>query len=444
MTSFRFSSQSLKTLLLVTGVCLLLVIPAQAGQPPDFQTGKSLFEHGDFNGAFSIFQQLVQQNPGDPELDFLLGRSAFEIGDYETAIFAFERVLIARPEADRVRLELGRSYFELGEFESARTSFREVLEHNPPINVRTNIERYLQLIDKASRQHQFSGMLSLGLSYDDNAYTSPIDDRIKTILDIINLTGNNATPQEDFISQSTLALSHLYRKHPRRPGWLTGLLFYNASYFDNQDLNLNLLGLSTGPIWSLGTWQGRVQGSFNYLTLDNDRYLTTAGLDLEETWRPNATYSLGLLGALTRLNYASDNRDADQYRLLARPAGTWGKNRLSADLGGEWSEARDDQYSYFRYLFRIGYERRLPWQVAMNLGYRLQDTIYTGLAPLFGKKRQDIMRESSLVLSRVFWTRPKGEQLRALLSYVYTYTTSNIDLYKYDKQVLSFALSYLF
>jgi hypothetical protein len=80
----------------------------------------------------------------------------------------------------------------------------------------------------------------------------------------------------------------------------------------------------------------------------------------------------------------------------------------------------------------------------LNLSGRLQDTIYTGVAPLFGKKRQDILREASLGLNRVIWTRPGGEQLRALVNYVYTYTSSNIELYKYDKQVLSFALNYLF
>lgn len=444
MTGYRFSFQTLQFLLLITVFGLLLAAPALAAQPSQLETGKAAFARGDFKGAYTIFQQLVRQSPGDPEVDFLLGRSAYEIHDYETAVFAFERVLIARPEADRVRLELGRSYFELGEFETARNNFQEVLGHNPPATVRANIERYLQLIAKVTRVNQLSGMLSLGLSYDNNVFSSPVDEQIQTILGNVTLSGSGATPQEDLISQNSLSLNHLYRQHPRRPGWLTGLLLYNADYFKEQSLNLNLLGLTTGPVWQLGNWQGRLQGTFNYLTLAGERYLTTAGVEFEQDWRPGSVFGLGLLGSLSRLNYAENARDAGQYRLTARPSWTWDKNRLSVDLGVEWSEARDGQYSYRRHLLRIGYERRLPWQLILNLSGRLQDSDYTGEAPLFGKKRHDILHEASLGLSRVLWSKPGGGQLRALVSYVYTDTASNIDLYKYDKQVLSFALSYLF
>jgi tetratricopeptide (TPR) repeat protein len=427
-------------------VCwLLLAWPALAGAQAGFPEAQAAFAAGDFQSAFNLFQRLVQESPGDPELDFLLARSAFEIGDYETAIFAFERVLIAQPEADRSRLELGRSFFELGEFESARASFQQVLDHHPPANVSANIHRYLQLIDRKTRPHQLSGLLALGLSYDDNIHSSPIDEQIQTLLGNLTLSGSGATPQEDIISQNSLALNHLYRQHPQRPGWLSALLLYNASYFDEGSLNLNLVGFTSGPLWQNEAGQGRLQGTFHYLSLDDERYLTTAGLEFEQSWRVGAACSVGLLGALTRLNYAADERDARQARLVVRPVWSWGGNRLGGDLGGEWSSARDGQYSYRRALLRLGYQRQLPWRLTINLGGRLQVSDYLGEAPLFGKKRHDVLREANLDLSRVLWQEQRGGgQLRAEVSYVLTATASNIDLYEYDKQVLSFALSYLF
>jgi len=333
----------------------------------------------------------------------------------------------------------------LGEFESARARFQEVLNHTPPANVRANIEHFLQLIDKASRRHHWSGMLSLALSYDNNVHYSPLKDQIQGVDSIIALDEVLATAKEDFISQNTLALNHLYRQHPQRPGWLTGLVLYNASYFEEQNLNLNLLGLNSGPIWQQGAWQGKLQGLFNYLALDDERYLTTTGLELEEVWQRDPIFSLGQQGSLSNLDYEIDERDARQYRLAVKPTWAWSKSRLLTNLGMEWSNASDDQHSYQRILLKMDFQRQVSGQLTVNLGGRWQDSAYTDEAPLFGKKRHDVLREASLGLSRVVWAEPKGAgQLSALLNYVVSSAGSNIDLYDYEKQVLSLSLSYQF
>ena len=436
-----------RTLLLALclSACALLASPPATARAADLQVANEAFVRGDFARAYTILQALTASRPGDPEVDFLLGRSAYQLGDYETAVFAFERVLIARPEADRVRLELGRSYFQLGEFSSARASFEQVLAKDPPPAVRGNIVRYLERLERASRSHLFSGLLSLALSYDDNVRSSPVDERIATVLGEVTLDGAGARPEEDLIAQTTLALNHLYRSHPRRPGWLSGLLLYNASYFDEQDLNLSLVSLKTGPTWSRGIWQARLQGTGNYLTLDGERYLSSGGLELEQNWQFGPTYHLDLSGAWTSLNYAEDARDAQTYRLLLRPSAVWGQTRLSLGMSGELSEADDDQFSYLRYQLRADVERQLPWRLTGKLGYRWQDSDYDGAAPLFGRARHDRLREVSVELQRPLWTRPSGGgRLLAQLRYVATDTLSNIPLYRYDKQVATFGLSYLF
>lgn len=445
MSRFRIPWKTLISLLLVAGLCLLPALSSLADEPLSFKDGQAAFERGEFKSALRIFQQLVGKNPGDPELDFMLGRSAFQSGDYETAVFAFERVLMARPEADRVRLEMGRSFFELGELESARDSFQTVLDHNPPVNVSANIERYLLRIDKASLPYRFSGLLSLALSYDNNVHYSPIEEQIQGVDGIITLDKETATPQEDLISQNTLALNHLYRQHPQLPGWMTGLVLYNAIYFEEQNLNLSMLGINTGPIWQQGAWQGKLQGSYNYLTLDDAHYLTTAGIELEETWQRDAGFGVGLLGSMTILDYEIVERQAQQYRMLIKPTWAWQNSRLSSNFGVELSDARDNQHSYQRFLLKISWERKIPWQMILSLGGRWQDSAYKDEAPLFGKKRHDVLGEASLGLSRVVWSKPiDNRQLRALLNFVVSDASSNIDLYQYDKQVLSFSLSYLF
>jgi tetratricopeptide (TPR) repeat protein len=437
--------QLMRHLLLATGFVLLLAIPTLGSETADVAAGEAAFARGDFSTAQQVFQELVRQTPGDPELDFLLGRSAYESGDYETAVFAFERVLIADPAADRVRLELGRSYFELGEFAAARSNFEQVLSNHPPETVANNIKRYLQLIERASRVNRINGALSTFLSYDGNVRSAPVEEQIQTIFGSVPLNSEQGDPEEDLISQNMLLLNHLYRQHPRRPGWLSGLLVYNASYFDEKDLNLNLLSLNSGPVWQQENWRGKLQGTFNYLTLDDERYLSSAGLELEEAWQGQKGFSLGLLGSASHLNYATDERDAWQYRLAVKPVWTRTDQRLTVFFRTELNRAREDEQSYLRFLFKLDYERRLPWRLTMNLGGRLQHSQYEDEAPLFAKKRRELLREASIGFSRTLWGGAQGHgELRALLNYVYTDTSSNIDLYEYDKQVLSLGLSYLF
>jgi len=428
--------------LLLCGVLLVLSTPVCA-ESPNFQTGQAAFERGDFVQAFDIFQTLVRQQPGDPEQDFWLGRSAFESGDYEAAIFAFERVLIADPTADRVRLELARTQYQIGDYEAARSNFDRVLSNQPPANVKQNIDLFLQQIDRSTQKHNLNGVFSIAVSYDDNVYVSPVEDEIETVIGNVTLAGNGATPEEDVVNRNTLQLTHLYRRHPKAIGWMTSGLLHNALYSAEEDLNLTLAGVTTGPIWQQGDQQTKIQGSFNILTLDEERYLSVAGVSAEHsralTPRLMATFS----GQLSRLNYVNDGRDANQYRFDIKPILKLGAGQLLTTVGGEFNEAKDDQYSYLRGTLQMRYQQPLPWKLSSELSVRLQATDYDGEVGLFGKAREDRLRELSLGLSRPLWQK-QGTRLLAQLLGTITKVNSNIDLYEYDKQVISLTLSYQF
>lgn len=434
----------IRTLLLFLA-CSLFVVATAASADLRLQTGKAAFDRGDFPAAYKIFFQLLQQQPGEPEIDFLLGRSAFEIGDYEAAIFAFERVLIADPAADRVRLELGRSYFEIGDLESARSQFNQVLQNQPPAAVQKNIERYLQQLEKVARKHKFSGSLTLSLSYDDNVYASPVDEQVGTILGNVTLTGNGATPQDDLVNRNSLQLNHLYRSHPKRVGWLSSLQAYNAMYAEEEDLNLTLLGISSGPVWQKEKQLSKLQLTTSYLTLDEERYLSLFGLSAEHSRSLGEQLALTLAAQLTRLNYASSGRDANQYRIELKPAWKLTTGTIVAGIGVEGNEAKQEEYSYWRTMLQVRYQRPLPWRLAGLVGIRFQQTDYDGVIALFNRVRKDRLRELSIGLSRPIWQDAQtGRQLQAQLLGTFTKVNSNIDLYEYDKQVFSLALSYLF
>ena len=116
-----------------------------------------------------------------------------------------------------------------------------------------------------------------------------------------------------------------------------------------------------------------------------------------------------------------------------------------AAIGLEENRAKLEEYAYLRKLLSLRYERPLPWRLTGSLAVRLQSSDYDEQILLFGCARKDRLRELSLGLSRPLWKKSNGNgQVQAQLLGTLSKTNSNIDLYEYDKQVLSFALSYLF
>jgi len=432
------------TVLLLTLLVLFIAV-SSASAATTFSKGKEAFDRGDFPVAYRIFTDLLASNPGDAEADFLLGRSAYEIGDFETAIFAFERVLMSHPESDRARLELARVHFAVGDFEAARKGFEVVLANNPPAAVQQNIQVFLTRIDRATRRHTFGGMFSLAFSLDDNVYASPADERINTLLGQVTLTGATAKPLRDHIWQPTLLLNHTYRSRPKAMAWQTTAVTQHAFYEREQELDYNLVGLSSGPLWQSSSLQLSLPVSFNYLSLDSRRYLTTAGIGAELIWLAGSKVNLGVNLQASRLNYANDDRDAWQYRFELRPVGTWGSNRFSAGLGLELNDAREDWAGYLRYIVSVGYERPLFWGITGSCGYRLKRTGYDGKEPLFDRTRKDTLHEFSAGLTRPLWQATDGRsRVLAQLQHVYTDAEANVDLYDYEKNLTTLALSLSF
>ncbi len=433
--------------LLLSLLFALLCLPAPLlASPAGLPAAKAAFERGEYPAALDLLQQLLQQHPGDPELDFLLGRSAYESGDYETAVFAYERVLLQQPEADRVRLELARSYFAIGNLVAARSNLQQVLAKQPPPAVQQNIESFLRKIDAAEQQHHFSGYLSTALTYDSNVRAAPVEDQFLVGGGTLTLNGPNATPQKDLVSQNSFRLDHLYQRHPTASvAWQSSLLLYKSIYREAKDLDLQLFGISSGPVWQWGRQRTRLQAGFDNMALGGDRYLSILSLGLEHSWAASELFSYGIKVQLAELNYAVDARDAERYRLELTHLTSWRASRFLAAFGVEQNSARDNQFSYLRKFLSLRYERQLPWQLTASLGYRLQISDYQGETPFFNRERKDQLRELNLGFSRPLWRSRSGpRQLLATLSGTLTDTLSNIEMYQYDREQVSFSLTYLF
>ena len=355
-----------------------------------YLTGQQYFTEQKYDAAYDEFFQAFVNDPGNLNISFYLGRSAFESGRYEEAIMAYDRILMTTPNTPRVKLELARTHLRLGSRELAKQYFREVLATNPPEQVWKNIEEFLASIEKSERKHFFNGTLSIGYAKDDNIRLAPTSDIISVGLYEITLTGPSATPQDDNIYSTTLVLNHIYKNEGYPFTWKTSATSYNTSYENQNDLDVNYLGVSTGPVFQNQKFLWDVMATGTNIDVEYERYQSSFGFSstLTRVFTPNI-YTTASIKFDKKNNYVAPDRDASNFSYSLSPVFVFGENRFSLNLNKEYEIAYDEVNSYDRASWNIRYDRNLPMDFSIFTSTGFTDTRYDKVHPLFGVNRSD-------------------------------------------------------
>ena len=411
-----------------------------------FQQGLIYFDSGNYEGAYDLFLKAFKADPGNLNVNFYLGRAAFEIGNYEMALMAFERILIAQPESIRIKLEMARTYYRLGLRQNARHYFEQVLAANPPAAVKRNIENFLADIEMAERHHFFSGQISAALDWDDNVYVAPANDVVDTVVGDVVLQGKGAKPTEDWIFNTTGILNYTYRPLDSPYSWASTGAVYQALYREENELNTLFLALNTGPEVHSKKYVLGLHGLANYLTIDQDRYIRTVGLEMifGFLFSPNTLLNISSKFE-DKKYYQIDNRDSNNINMKVESVFLYGANRIAVAAVGEIEDAQDDVYSYKQAGGLVNYERILPYDLTFFGYYEYRYREFDGNQPLFDKKRKDNLHYAGAGLSKTIWRSSDfRHNLSLRFNYRYTKSDSNIELFEYDKNVASASLAYTF
>jgi tetratricopeptide (TPR) repeat protein len=435
------------SVLLILALHLSLALPVAADEPASsFPLGKQYFEQGKFAEAYTELYKAFLQDPANLDLNFYLGRAAFETGRPEEAVMAYERILIANPDAQQVKLELARAHLQLGSREVAKQYFKELLATNPPEQVWKNIESFLAYIEASEQKHFVNGTFTLGHAWDDNARSAPVSDRISAGLFEFQLTGPTATPQSDQINTATLILNHIYKNEAYPFMWKTSATSYNSLYQSLYDLDINYLGLATGPVFQKSNYIWDVQAIGSYIDVEHDRYQSAVGAASSLT----AIFAKNFMGTFAvkaeeKNNYVDPDRDALNLMISAGPVLLVGPNRLSLLFSLENENAENEINSYDRFGWKLRYNRSLPADFALFAGIGYTSTDYDAELPLFSAFRRDEVQEITAGISRLLWQDTTRHQALIMqLAHTYTNSDSNIDLYTYRKNVTGLNLTVSF
>jgi|GEM_PF-1514239 len=430
-----------------------------------FVLGKNELSKGNFDKAYELLFLAFLGDPDNPDVNFFLGRTAFEKAmlafknndkesahsSLEAALMAYDRILIVQPDATRIKLEIARCHMQLGSFETAKQYFYEVLNSNPPDAVKKNVDYLLAAIAATEKRNFFSGSASFGFDVDDNGRSSEL------YFADITLPGSGITlsnaqvgarPVQDTITSTIVGINHIYKFLDTPYAWKSSLISYNTFYNELKDLNVNLLGLSSGPSYQTDTSLFEFHGTVNNVALGHEEYVRPIGFGGSALFLLDPQILLNSSFTFENKRYskaANADQDANNYSLTINPLFIIGDNRYNFSVSREWENADADYWSYDRLKFSLRYDRTLPYDFTAFFSLTATMTDYDAIETALTVKRSDTVEEFSFGLSRQLWiAKDKTRNVSLQASLTRTNADSNIAAYIYRKTVLSTLLTYGF
>jgi tetratricopeptide (TPR) repeat protein len=445
--AMRFSIPSLiLTMFLAAG-------PAGAQSVTDldsYKDGVQAMESGNYEEAYDIFTTLLREHPANPDVNFYTGRAAFELGRYPMALFAYERILMRDPDADRVRLEMARTYLRMDQPGNAKKQFEIVLEHDPPENVRANIELYLADIEQRRKKWVFNGSIGLSWFYDDNVNYAPLDETVSTTLGDIRLQ-DDSRPKKDTGMAGFLALSLDRLFMNQRLAWSVGAQHYNKRHFTLEEHDLYVCEANTGIKYNTRTQALRFLIKYQDINYDQEDLLNVGKPELTWIWAPVSWFSSMTIPSYEYRDHQTDNdRDSDYYSAAQRfrfslPGGFLAGSSLAPGIRWFQEDTEDEDLENTGLEGSLEAEIALPLDVTVYGGYTHKKTEYEGRpSSLAASDREDEQNAWHAGVRKSVTEVAALQGLALDARYSKTDNKSNFDTYTYEKETVTVTLSYGF
>ncbi len=409
---------------------------------------------GQFQQAFDLGTENLEDWEGDPEFDFAYGLAALETGNANESVFALERVAATSPDGllrERARLELARAYFVTNNLTAAENLFNVVLANNPPANVQQNIEAFLQLIEARRDQQSatFNWSVSSVIGADDNINSATSNSLIDTpLIGQIELDPAGQETDDEF-SNTTLTMNYNYPITRDRSIDVN----LNLVHLDNLSTNQFDIDNIRGDVaytWGNDVHRFRHGVNVGQVNLDGDGFQDSVGIN--SSWQrvgANGWYQSASI-AYTQISFDDGNnptnslRDVDQILLTGGLTKIQGAYTHSLNLyhADEDADNKDRGAHNGRSFTGLAYSLlyRLNPQHTPFLRASVQDVEHDSEHPVFFNTiRSDDNR--SLTVGW-FWQYNRRFMLTAEASY--TDNSSNIELFDFSRSKYQVGFRYQF
>ena len=404
-----------------------------------------LLKEGKAKQAYTLLIPQQSERAGDPDFDYRLGLAALDSGHPNEAIFALERVLAVKPHHLQARAEIARAYLAIGETATSKQEFETVKGQNPPKEVNTTIQRFLDAIEQATAGERTTkrGYLeaTVGIDSNVNSATGNAQVAIPAFGGAVATLDARGVEQDD--SYASVAGGFNVR-HPLSPEWgiFGGANFSqraNSSQdiFDTQSLDGNI-----GVNRKLGDDVYSLALQLQAFSVDNSAFRDSTGLTAQWQHTLDSSSQVSAYFQYSDLHYpGQDVRDANRYVMGAAYARALNGDYSPVVYIGGYVGQEEEKAANVAHLghqlmgVRAGGEMKINTQTRLFGSASLESRDYGGTDPLFSVGRDDTQFDlrvgGSYTLAPSWTVTP---QLN------YTKNNSNIIINDYDRTAFSVTL----
>lgn len=298
----------MKKFLLVLCTCTLVLAQNFVNDSKtEYENAIKLYNQKDFSYALKRFEKLSKADAQNPEFHFYVGLCHLELKEYNEALMAFDRVLMLDPLHVRVRLEIARVYFETGSYFLANEEINRVLRSNIPQNVRKNVLRFKENVEKKMNRSFFSGGLSIGFGYDSNANNDI--GNTSFLVPSFNVTVPGDAEKSDTSLSSSLYLNHIY-DFGEKDNWMLDNTFVAYSKLNRQITanNIALFSITSKPTYVTKDYKIGLPLTLDHIYLAGEFYSRVfyMGSELNYVLDKNSMLSGALKYKITSYNTNKD------------------------------------------------------------------------------------------------------------------------------------------
>lgn len=402
------------------------------------ETLDTLYKNKNYKECYKNSQELIEQNFENESTNLYYGMCAFELRKFKESIEVLERVLILNENNQRARLELAKSYMALKMYENAKFELQIVLKSNPPESVKTNIEKFLEVIEQKSKQHSYSLVFNIRTGYDSNINASATKEELESLYPNTTSIGE---VKANYFNQ-TFFFKHNYTpRSTNKTAWENSFLAVNQNNFEKtdnangDDYDYSYFKLISTPVYFSKNYLFKPNFFLSNLFYAGDNLLYTYGLNPTLKYSLDKDTILGVSAQYYQKRYHENidlNKELDYYDTVLKYTKLFGNDIV--ELKGMYSKenAVRESSSYvskdglgiaFSYL-----KNMKPWSLSFSSNYTQYD--YTN-------NRDDIQRGVSSSA-----TYDINKQLSLGISLSYQENSSNLIQFEYSKTTAGLMLSY--
>lgn len=430
--------------LLFVAFCLFAYasLASAAVTTPGLDAARQLLNEGKTEQALALLEKNSPNLIGNEEFDYLLGQAYLQAGKTGQAYFAFERVLMVNPNNADARLKAARISTERGDTVTATTLMQPLARQqlNPAQQQEAAKIRALIAAASSTSKTSLRGYILAGAGTDSNITAGPDKDALLIPLfsppppNPPTLTAMGTSQQQsDHTGIVDAGLS--LRKAVNQDTWLTAdgnaRLGFNR---ERRDVAESYANLNLGVLRKVGRdYLGAAVLGQDYL-LDNINYRNTLGGKLN--WIHSLNTQSWLTAYVQLLNFVYPDHEIDNARRsiagLSYEAAAEGnaKTFLIGIYGGK-EEAQDPSKPHFSYNLwgaNIGSNIMLSKKLSLSAGLMYESRQHTAVDALYF-----ITRKDSQISAAISADYRMGERWHMVPLYTYTQTTSNTELYAYNR-----------